>query len=522
MRRGIVIFLVIMMLSGIVLAVYSPDMISIVFVAAMLLLLLLGIIFGISRLLRFSRGFQTAVDTIDQSIESNTGSSWAMIKGQQHFFNQPTMDETFQEYQEKVIAQRSVGQILSDIEDYYNEDYLGIHSWQNLVMQIPGSLTGFGILGTFIGLIIGVRGIEFNTVNSALLSVQRLLAGIQTAFYTSITGVILSLMFNFAHRFAWNLAMRNLGLFTMAFHKSVIPPVTEQTLYRERREINQVIELLERLPKNQGFSLSAGGGAAAPVSSSNEQILMPQILAGLREGEFAFQLQPRYRLDNRAVVGAEALVRWNHSKLGTISPAVFVPILENNGSITKLDQYIWESVCMQIRKWMDEGKRPVPISINITKTDILAMDVAKALLRIVKKYDIPPMNLEIEIAENAYITVPQATVDTEANLRRSGFKVVVDGFLGNFLDLSMVNGFSADTLKLDLRMFEGRNNQSVLSALFAQAQKLQMSVTAGGIESMEQLTMLRKAGCTVGQGFYLSVPLSPEEFDAQGFNKGRK
>ncbi len=370
-----------------------------------------------------------------------------------------------------------------------------------------------GILGTFIGLIIGIQGIGFSSVNAALSSVQTLLAGIQVAFYTSIAGVILSLVFNIIYRITWNVMRRNLGLFVDEFHKHVIPPIEEQLRYRERREIKQITDLLERLPKGGSFSLSNGGGAAQAQNSGNEQILMPQILQGLKDGEFLFYLQPRYDLNNRNVVGAEALVRWNHGKIGMVSPAVFIPILESNGYITKLDQYIWEQVCVTIRRWIDGGMRPVPITINVTKTDIMAIDIAAFFNGMLKKFRIPPRQLEIDIAENAYMQSGATVLETESKLRETGFKVAVDGFDGNFIALNSIEGLQADVLKLDLRHYAGNSNQGALTSLFDQARKLQYTMTVEGIESMEQLTMLRKCGCSEGQGFYLSKPVSVEDFE---------
>ena len=138
--------------------------------------------------------------------------------------------------------------------------------------------------------------------------------------------------------------------------------------------MRQILELLERLPRNAGNGVLSR--ETVQSAGLNERVLMPQILDGLRKNEFTFFLQPRYDLNTRRVVGAEALVRWNHPVLGVISPAVFIPVLENNGYITKLDQYIWEEVCKAIRVWIDAGVRPVPIAVNVTKTDILAIDVA--------------------------------------------------------------------------------------------------------------------------------------------------
>ena len=104
-------------------------------------------------------------------------------------------------------------------------------------------------------------------------------------------------------------------------------------------------------------------------------------------------------------------------------------------------------------------------------------------------------------------------LEAEARLRQAGFRVIVDGFNGDYISLSAIESLSADILKLDLRRFDGRQNQGALNAVFDQARKLKMSVAVEGIESMEQLSMLRKCGCSEGQGFYLSKPISTREFE---------
>ena len=516
MRRTIYILTIFILLCGIALAAYAPDVISIAFVVAMIALIAMGILFGILPVMQFSRGFQTAMKAIQRAAEARNSATWMMLEQEEDFFRQNTMDNIFHEYQSKLKSQRESGQVLSDIDEYLNEEVLALYSWQSIIVQIPGTLTGLGILGTFLGLIIGIRGIGFSTVNAALASVQTLLQGIQVAFYTSIAGVILSLLFNFAYRMAWNVMVRSHGMFADSFHKNVVPPVAEQARYREHRDFRQITDLLERLPKNTGFSVASSnaGGAAGASGSDNEQVLMPQIITALRTGEFIFHLQPRFDLNTRKIIGAEALVRWNHKKLGLVAPAVFIPLLESNGYITKLDQYIWEQVCITIRRWIDAGLRPVPLSINVTKTDILAMDIADTFDELLKKYRLPPRSLEIEIAQNAYLQSSNTTLDTEERLRQDGFKVVVDGFDGDYIKLSTVDTLHADALKLDLRRFNGNANQSALNAVFDQARKLQMNISVEGIENMEQLALLRKCGCTEGQGFFMSKPVSVEEFEA--------
>ena len=517
MRRLIYFMVIFILVGGIILTAYAPDEISTVFIVLMELIVFMGVLMGIFPVMQFCRGFEAGLENIERAMEVQTSSAWSAIVQMENFFHQPVMDEQFREYQEKVQSQRDSGQVLSDIQDYINDDILGLKSWQNVVQQIPGSLTGLGILGTFIGLIVGIKGIGFSSVNAALSSVQTLLVGIQVAFYTSIAGVILSLVFNIIYRITWNIMIRNMGLFIDEFHKTVIPPVEEQIRYRERREMKQITELLHRLPKSGQFTLSGSGNASPQQqnigNNSNEQILMPQILQGLKNGEFFFFLQPRYDLNTRKIVGAEALVRWKHGKLGMVSPGVFIPVLESNGYITKMDQYIWEQVCITIRKWIDAGLRPVPLTINVTKTDILAIDIEDFFTQMLKKYRIPPMHLEIDIAENAYMQSGAAVIETEKKLRQSGFKVALDGFDGNFFTLSSIDGIEADVLKLDLRRFSGSESQGALNSLFEQARNLHFTLTVEGIESMEQLAALRKCGCSEGQGFHLSKPVSVEDFE---------
>ncbi len=514
MRRLIYSLVIFILIGGIILTAYAPDSISMVFIVIMEVIVALGVTFGIVPIVQYYRAFENGLENIERALEVQTNSIWSVMMQIDELFHQRTMDNLFREYQEKVQAQRDSAQVLSDIQDYINDDVLALHSWQNVMQQIPGTLTGLGILGTFIGLIVGIRGIGFSTVNAALSSVQTLLAGIQVAFYTSISGVILSLVFNLIYRIAWNIMVRSMGLFVDEFHKNVIPPVEEQLRYRERKEIKQIMELLERLPKNDSILYTNGSNLALQqVNANNEQILMPQILQDLKDGKFVFFLQPCFELSTRKIVGAEALVRWDHDKLGMVSPAMFIPILESNGYITKLDQYIWERVCNTIRRWIDQGMRPVPLCINVTKTDILAIDIVEFFTNMLKKYRIPPQSLEIDIAENAYLQSGNAVVETEAKLRQNGFRVAVDGFDGDYISLNSIDGLNADFVKFDLRHFTGNQNQNALNGVFDQARKLQLNLTVEGIENMEQMTMLRKCGCTQGQGFYLSKPMPVAEFE---------
>lgn len=513
MKKVMTVFGGIFIIAGATLEVFAPDLLSAAMVGVMCFLILAGMIFGIIPVLQYAEGFRQGKKNIERAMEVKANTTWVAVMQMDRFFAHRTLNQIFVQYQEKIQRQRSSKQILDDIDDYFNEEILAHRSWQGVMLQISGTMTGLGILGTFLGLIIGISNISVSSVDSTLLSVQNLLNGIQIAFYTSIAGVIFSILFNIIYRMSWNMMVRELGIFVDQFHKNVIPSVDEQLRHRERREIKQILDRLDRIPKNPGYSVSGEGNRNGVIDTGNEQILMPQILNGLKSGEFVFYLQPRYELNSQKIIGAEALVRWNHGKLGVVSPAVFVPVLEHNGYIAKLDQYIWEQVCKTIREWINAGIRMVPISVNVTKTDILATDVVEFFHEMVVQYKIPPRYLEIEIAENAYLTSPDVVREVEYSLRAKGFRVVLDGFDGNFMMLGTLEDLHADAIKLDLRRLEQPKKPGALDSIFEQARKSQYSMSAEGIENMEQLTALRKIGCMEGQGYYFSKPIAVEQFE---------
>ena len=507
-----IISLILLGASGL-LAAFSPNRLSMLVVAVMLVLSMAGCTMGIMPLYRMIVAFRHARRNIKKAREVQTESTWITISKEAGFFEDRHLDQLFDEYKEKAAMQRKSGILVSDITLYIDEEYVSTHAWHGVAHQVPGTLTGLGLLGTFVGLIRGVGGIGFSSVEAAVSSIQRLLSGTESAFYTSIAGVILSILFNLFLEFSWNLCLRELSLFVADFHAYVQPSAEEQQAQLQHRQFAQILERLDRIPKAGDFSLSnptSGSGNAG-----SEKLMMPQILAGLRNKEFVFYLQPRYDLNSKKLLGGEALVRWNHSKLGLVSPSVFMPVLESNGYITKLDQYIWEMVFMTIRDWISAGIRPVPLSINISKTDVLAIDVVEFFSGMLQKYRIPPRFVELEIAETAYLMTHGEVAGIEEALRQMGFRVVLDGFKGDFFELANIEGgVHADIVKLDLRSIAAKGNNAI-SGIFAQAQHQKLQLSVEGVETMEQLSLLRKCGCTEGQGYYFSKPVPVRDFETK-------
>lgn len=492
------------------LTISAPDWLSRVIVGIMTGIILLGAAIGVMPLIHYSAGFDRAAGNIRKAQETQASMPWLAISKMDNFFGQKQLDSLFDEYKRKVEQERKNGMIVGGIDEAINEEELSLRCWQGVLVQIPGTLTGLGLLGTFIGLITGINSIQVSSVDAALTSIQTLFSGIQVAFYTSISGVILSIVFNIMLKIIWNIMLRDLGMFTAMFQRNVIPSVEEQVRYSQKKEMYQIQEKLNRIPQNGNFSLS-NMDLAFQNNAASESVLMPQILAGLQNNEFIFHLQPRYDLNTKEIIGAEALVRWNHAKLGMVAPSVFIPILEKNGYITKLDQYIWNQICAKIREWIDEGIRPVPVSVNISKTDILALDVAEVFSELLQKYRLPPRCIEFDVAENAYLEARNITGEFERQVQQKGFRIVLDGFQGDFFALRSgeVPAY-ADAYKLDLRFC--KDNKNIIS-IAEQARNMRISMVAEGIENMEQMSILRKNGITEGQGYYISKAVSVDEFE---------
>ena len=497
-------------IGAVILTVLSPDWLSALIVGIMAVIILMAEIFGVFPVIQYSAGLDNAAKTIRKTQRSKDTGAWEAISRMEDFFGQPLLDQLFGEYRRKAEEERKNGMVIDDIDETINEEELSLRCWQGVVLQIPGTLTGLGLLGTFIGLIAGISRIQISSVDATLTSIMELFAGIRVAFYTSISGVILSMVFNLIYKFLWNIMVRDLGMFVGLFQRNVIPSADEQIRYAQKKEMQQLQESLSGLPKQGNYSM-ANMGSSFQMDPGSESLLMPQILAGMQKGEFLFYLQPRYDLNTRQIIGAEALVRWKHPKLGMVAPSVFIPVLEKNGYIAKLDQYIWGCVCAQLRKWIDGGIRPVPVSVNISKIDIMALDISEVFSGLLHTYRLPPRCIEFDIAQNAYLEARASVLDFEKEMQQKGFRIVVDGFTGDFLALqSGESAPCADAYKVDLRFCRDVDS---ITPVAEQARNMQITLIAEGIENMKQMTALRKSGITEGQGFYLSKSVPVEEFE---------
>mgnify|MGYP003079481562 CR=1 FL=1 len=248
-----------------------------------------------------------------------------------------------------------------------------------------------------------------------------------------------------------------------------------------------------------------------------EQAITDSMEPALAKKEFEVYLQPKYRIQDYRLAGAEALIRWNHPEWGFQSPAEFIPLFEKNGFITKLDRYVWELACRVLREWEDKGYPSIPVSVNVSRADIYNEDLADGLLKLVKKYNLPPSRLHLEITESAYTEDPNQIIDTVSRLRELGFIIEMDDFGSGYSSLNMLNQMPIDILKLDMIFIRNETakpvNQGILRFIMGLARWMDLSVVAEGVETREQLERLREIGCDYVQGYVFYRPMPQEEYE---------
>lgn len=254
------------------------------------------------------------------------------------------------------------------------------------------------------------------------------------------------------------------------------------------------------------------------VKLEEEIRLLEEIQEGLEKEEFTFYVQPQCDISNGKIVGGESLVRWRHGEKGLVSPALFIPALEQNGFIADLDRYIWRKVCQWLREWIDRGHKPVPISINVSRIDIFSMDVPSYLNGLISEYDLPPNLLKVEITESAYAENEDKIIKTVKQLQDASFLVMMDDFGSGYSSLNMLKSVSVDVLKLDMRFLdieaeEEEKGIGIIESVINMAGQMKIPIIVEGVEQQRQENFLLKMGCRYIQGYYYYKPMPVEEFE---------
>ena len=190
---------------------------------------------------------------------------------------------------------------------------------------------------------------------------------------------------------------------------------------------------------------------------------------------------------------------------------------ENNGLITKLDRYVWKESAAQVRRWIDKYGITIPVSDNVSREDLLDSDLTEFFSRIVEENNLTPNDLLLEITESAYTENLEQLIEQVDNLQSAGFRIEMDDFGSGYSSLNMLSSIPIDVIKLDINfirnMFDSEKNMQMLKLMMQIKDSLGVPVVAEGVETKEQLDLLKEMGCDIVQGYYFSKPVPAEEFE---------
>ena len=241
-----------------------------------------------------------------------------------------------------------------------------------------------------------------------------------------------------------------------------------------------------------------------------EQKILDSVYSSLKNQEFEMYLQPKVTLPDGRLAGAEALIRWNHPEMGWISPGVFIPILERNGYIYEVDQFIWESACRFLAMRRERGLRMFPVSVNVARMDLYQDDLPQVLANLLERYQLEAKYLHLEVIERNYVEDSEKMFAVLTGLREAGFLIEMDDFGTGESSLAIVARLPVDYLKLDRQFvvedIHDKRHREVIRFILNMAKALKVQVISEGIETKEQADLMYEMGCDYAQGFYYSRP----------------
>ena len=247
-----------------------------------------------------------------------------------------------------------------------------------------------------------------------------------------------------------------------------------------------------------------------------EATILLEVKQAIKNREFILHWQPQCSTRTGRIVGLEALVRWQHPERGLVMPGAFIPILERNSFVASLDLYVWDEACRHIRSWIDRGRRPIPVSVNISRADLYAIDVVDTIEELVTRYGLDRSLLELEITESAYVE-DEKMASAVNRLKELGFTILMDDFGSGYSSLNMLKDVTVDILKIDMgfldRERDPQRGESILEAIVSMARLMDLRIIAEGAETKEQVDFLQNIGCDYAQGYYFHRPMSTETLE---------
>jgi diguanylate cyclase (GGDEF)-like protein len=237
----------------------------------------------------------------------------------------------------------------------------------------------------------------------------------------------------------------------------------------------------------------------------------------LKRNELEVYYQPQISLSDGHIIGAEALVRWHHPKLGMISPAEFIPIAESSGQIIEIGEWVLRTAIQQTKEWIDGGFAPMIIAVNLSAIQFRQKNLLTRITDILKEVELPHQYLELELTEAVTMHNPESVINIMNKLYEQGIRMSIDDFGTGYSSLSYLKKFKVYKLKIDQSFIRdiGKDNddRAIVSAIIDMAHNLGLKTIAEGVETAEQLDFLRLHGCDEVQGYYFSKPLPCAEFE---------
>ena len=250
-----------------------------------------------------------------------------------------------------------------------------------------------------------------------------------------------------------------------------------------------------------------------------EHKILDSVQDALTHRDFRLYLQPKVDMTTREVIGAEALIRWVHPELGFIPPDQFIPLLEREGLVYQVDQYIWEEACRFLHDRRARGARTIPVSVNLARGDVYQPDLLQVLGNLLNQYGLTSRDLKLEIIERAYTDDTDNMYRVLTQLRERGFLIEMDDFGVGASSLSMAAEMPVDVLKLDRSFLTSdspdQRHLAVIRFIIDLAKTLHMTILAEGVETQAQADLLQSMGCRYAQGYLYGRPVPAAEFSTE-------
>lgn len=305
-------------------------------------------------------------------------------------------------------------------------------------------------------------------------------------------------------------------------HELVVTPSIGIAMYpddgRDFESLSQCADVAMYRAKQDGRNNYKFFTAEMQIHSARILQLENALRSALLRDELSLHYQPQVSLESGRIIGVEALLRWKHPELGSVSPAEFIPIAESSGQILQIGEWVLRTAARQMKSWMDSGMAPMIIGVNLSAVQFRHPNLPEMVTKILDSVQLPAQYLELELTEGVAMDDPLGAISMMDKLHERGIRMSIDDFGTGYSSLSYLKRFKVYKLKIDQSFVrditDDPEDKAIVRAIISLADSLGLKTIAEGVETEGQLAFLREQGCDEVQGYYFSKPLSVTEFEA--------